>query len=242
MATQVGGARNAERRFYVGMALFMILVVVIGFAPSFYLRGLVYSPRPNPTLNPLVLLHGIAFSIWMLLFLAQAALVSAGRRDTHMALGAAGMLFAAALIPLMYLTAVGQVARATQPPFTTPLAWTAIPLFPIPGFAILIWQGWKNRRNAQAHKRLMLCAALMMMDPAIGRLPILPPSFAAQCILNLIAWLTLVPLFIWDRRTLGRLHWATRTGAAIFAVVLSLRMVALASPAWAAFAARLPGI
>ena len=144
------------------------------------------------------------FTLWMLLFWAQTSLIASGRRDLHIQLGGAGMVLAVLLVPLMYATAVGQVARANQPPFSTPLAWTSVPLFIIPPFAILVWQGWKHRRTAQAHKRLMLGAALIMMDPAIGRFPILPPFLLSFGILNLLSWLTFAPLFWWDMRTLGR--------------------------------------
>ena len=42
----------SERKFYSRMALFLVLVVLLGFAPSFYLRGIVPPyPRPNPTLR-----------------------------------------------------------------------------------------------------------------------------------------------------------------------------------------------
>lgn len=242
MASRAVTPLSAERRFYMGMAIFMIALVLIGFGPSFYARGLVHVPRPNPTITPLVLLHGLAFTVWMLLFLTQAGLISANRRDLHIKLGSAGLVFASLLVPLMYMTAMAQVARANQPPFATPLAWTAISLFVIPAFAVVIWLGWRNRRNPAAHKRLMLSAALMMMDPAIGRFPILPPAFLSQCILGVVAWSCFIPLFIWDWRTLGRLHWATITGAGLFGAALSLRMVALQSPAWEQFAAQLPGL
>ncbi len=205
MATQAGArARWApERRFYTGMALAMIALVLIGFGPSFYFRGYVHFPRPNPSLTPLVLLHGIVFSLWMLLFAAQASLVGLDRRDLHMRLGLAGMTLAVLLVPLMYLVAVGQVARANQPPFATPLGWTIVPILVIPVFAALVWLGWKHRRNPQTHKRLMLCAALLMMDPAIGRIPLTPPTqlgFAVQSLLPLAMYFI---LFWWDRKTLA---------------------------------------
>ena len=119
MATITGVAGDrllAERRFYSRMALFLIALVFLGFAPSFYLRGVVPSyPRPNPTLPLSVLLHGGLFTLWMLLVVAQTQLVAAGRRDVHMKLGALTVLVALALIPIMYLTTAWQVARANQP-------------------------------------------------------------------------------------------------------------------------------
>ncbi len=242
MATLAAGRRNAERRFYTSMAIAMIVVVLIGFAPSFYFRGLIHYPRPNPDLSPFVIFHGLVFSLWMLLFLAQTQLIAGGRRAMHMTLGGAGMVFAAALAPVMYLTAVGQVARANQPPDATPLGWTAIPLFPIPLFILLVWLGWRYRRDAQAHKRLMLGAALLMMDPAIGRFPLAPPTPLGHAALQLLTWAMFIPLLLWDRKTLGRLHWATKLGAFGFALVMTVRLIAVYSPAWAAFAAHLPGV
>ena len=48
------------------MALFLVVVVLLGFGPSFYLRGIVPAyPRPNPTLPPAVMLHGLMFTLWM---------------------------------------------------------------------------------------------------------------------------------------------------------------------------------
>ena len=85
-----------------------------------------------------------------------------------MTLGKLGMLFAVAMIPVMYLTAVWQVARANQPPFTDALTWTIVPLATIIPFAILIWSGWDKRRIPAWHKRSMLCAAiLIVMGPSI---------------------------------------------------------------------------
>ena len=87
--------QSAERKFYSRMALFLVALVFLGFAPSFYLRGIVPSyPRPNPTLPPTVLLHGGIFTLWMLAVVAQTQLVAAGRRDVHMKLGAATVLLA----------------------------------------------------------------------------------------------------------------------------------------------------
>lgn len=242
MASNVQARLAAERRFYSSMALFMIAMVVIGFAPSFYLRGIVHSPRPNPSLPPAVMFHGVMFSLWMIIFWAQTALVAAGQRATHMRLGVAGMIFAALLVPVMYMTAVGQVVRANQPPFATPLGWTIVPLAPIPVYIALVALGWYHRRNAQAHKRLMLGAALLMMDPAIGRLPIVPPMLGGFAFLGLLSWLTFAPLFWWDFRTLGKLHWATRLGAGLFGGALILRLLLIPSPGWAAIAAHLPGV
>src|SRR6476659_6077373 len=149
--------KTSERKFYTRLELFLVFLVLLGFGPSFYLRGVVPSyPRPNPTLPPAVVLHGIVFTLWMLAIVAQTQLISARKHAVHMRLGKLTVLLAILMIPVMYLTAVWQVARANQPPFTDPLSWTIVPLAVIVPVAILISQGWAKRRESAAHKRLML--------------------------------------------------------------------------------------
>jgi hypothetical protein len=248
MATVVASAadrKTSERKFYSRMALFLVFIVLLGFGPSFYLRGIVPSyPRPNPTLPPAVIFHGLVFTTWMALIVAQTQLISARKHALHMALGKAGMLFAILMIPVMYLTAVWQVARANQPPFTDPLTWTIVPLGVIIPFAVVVWNGWQKRRDVQTHKRLMLSAAIMvMMGPAIGRLPIAPPVLIGMTIQLLLGLALFIPMFVHDRRLNGAVHPATKFGfgMAALSVAIPLAVFWLNLP-WAKLAAHLPGV
>lgn len=248
MATIVaaGADRKAsERKFYSRMALFLVLLVLLGFGPSFYLRGVVPSyPRPNPTLSPWVIVHGGVFTIWMAIIVAQTQLISARKHAVHMQLGKLGMLFAILMIPVMYLTAVWQVARANQAPFTDPLTWTIVPLSVIIPFGILIWNGWQHRRDVQFHKRIMLSAAIMVvMGPAIGRLPIAPPTTVGITILLLLGLALFIPLFLWDRKTIGQIHPATKLGFTLASITVAIPLAVFwFDLPWAAVAAHLPGV
>jgi cytochrome bd-type quinol oxidase subunit 2 len=226
------------------MALFLVAVVLLGFGPSFYLRGIVPSyPRPNPTLPASVLLHGALFTSWMLVFVAQTQLVTARRVDLHMKLGKASMVLALAIIPMMYLTSVWQVARANQPPFTDPLNWTCVPLAAIPAYAILVWTGWQRRKQAQWHKRAMLGAAiLVVMGPGVGRLPIAPPTLGGFAFQLLVGLALFVPLLLWDRRNLGHIHPATWLGISVGAVSAFVPVLLMATNSWAPIAQHLPGV
>jgi hypothetical protein len=237
--------KAAERKFYSRMALFLVLLVLLGFGPSFYLRGIVPSyPRPNPTLPPTVILHGTVFTLWMAAIVAQTQLISARKYEVHMFLGKLTMLLAILMIPVMYLTAVWQVARANQPPFTDPLTWTIVPLAVIIPFAIMVWQGWTHRRNAQWHKRCMLSAAiLVVMGPAIGRIPLAPPVLVGFTFQFLLGLALFVPLFVWDRRTQGHVHPATKLGFAMAAVSVIIPLSVFWTGAdWAGVARHLPGV
>jgi len=232
----------AERKFYSRMAWLMVALIVAGFAPSFYLRGLVHYPRPNPTLPPHVMLHGLAFTAWLVIFVVQTQFVAAGRRDLHMKLGAMSFLFAIALIPMMYLTGVWQVARVNQAPFTDPLNWTIVPLAGIIPFAIMLWTGWTHRREAPWHKRAMLGAMIMLMHPGIGRIPLGPPSLAVHAIGCVLVVALFIPPILWDRKTIGRIHPATLLGLSLTVLTMVAQIGFLATGAWAPIAARLPGV
>jgi hypothetical protein len=237
--------KASERKFYTRMALFLVFLVLLGFGPSFYLRGIVPPyPRPNPTLPPTVLLHGSVFTLWMALIVTQTQLISAKKHAVHMQLGKTGMILAILMIPIMYLTAVWQVARANQPPFTDPLTWTIVPLAVIIPFAILIWNGWQHRRDSPFHKRMMLSAAMIVvMGPSIGRLPLGPPLLIVMSIQLLLGLALFIPLFVHDRRQLGGVHPATKLGfsMAAISVAVPLSVFWLNLP-WAKVAAHLPGV
>ena len=242
-ATQ-GGRVERERRFYARMAWFIVIAVVLGFGPSFYLKPLGLSfPRPNPELVPSLMVHGLVFTAWVALFFAQVSLVGASRRDLHRNLGVVGMVLGLVMIPVMYLTATDMVARGSTPPFTDPLTWSAVPMVAIPVFVVMLWLGWReSRRDLAAHKRLMLGIMLMLLEPALHRLPLFPPTMLLNAVHMVLCWLVFVPLIVWDMRTLGRLHWATKTGAGLFALVIASQIFFLAVPGlWSSFVVLLPG-
>lgn len=248
MATIVASPADrkaAERKFYSRMAIFLVAIMFIGFAPSFYLKGIVPSyPRPNPTLPPSVIFHGLLFTMWMALLIIQTQLIATRRTEVHMKLGTAAMLLAIALLPVMYLASVWQVERQNQPPFTDPLNWTAIPLAAIPAFAFLVYQAWRRRREAQWHKRLMMGAAILIVfGPGFGRIPLAPPTFwgfFGQLMLGLLV--LYAPMFVWDRKTQGKVHPATWTGFLVGAATAIVPMALIYTNSWAPIAARLPGV
>jgi cytochrome bd-type quinol oxidase subunit 2 len=237
--------KSSERKFYSRMAILLVVVVFLGFAPSFYLKGIVPPyPRPNPTLPPAVLFHGLMFTLWMALLVLQTQLVATRRTETHMKLGKATMLVAIALIPVMYLTAVWAVPRHSHPPFTDDLNWTAIPLAVIPAFAFLVYEAWRRRKESQWHKRLMLSATIIFAaGPGFSRIPLAPPTFwgfTAQLLGG--TFLLFLPMFIWDRRTQGKIHPATWTGYAVATAAAVIPLALIYTKSWAGIAAKLPGV
>jgi hypothetical protein len=229
----------AERRFYSWYVIGMAVLVLAGFSSSFYLPGIVVFPRPTPTFTPLMYVHGFVFTAWMLLFIVQTQLIASGNRKLHISLGTGGFVLGIVMTVIMFMIAGAQIARANGPPFVSPQSWSALPFFGIPVFVLFLALGWKYRYQAQTHKRLMLLLALMMMEPAVGRLPLGPPGVTSQVVGSALAWLLIVPLMVWDRRTLGRLHGVTVMGASVMLGMLVLRYALWRTQAWQDLADRL---
>ncbi len=230
----------SERRFYTGMALALVVVVLAGFARSFFLRPL-FPDHPAPR-EPFFALHGVVFTAWMALLLTQARLVAAGRVDLHRRLGAAG----AGLAVLMAIVGVvGAVVAARRPEGfigvpVPPLQFLAVPLFDVALFAVLVALAILRRRDAQSHKRLMLLATIGLVTAAIARLPGVlawgPPAFFGLTDLFIVA------IAIRDVRTRGRLHPATLWGGLALIASQPLRLVVSGTDAWLAFARWITGV
>lgn len=232
---------DAERRFFGRMAIAILIVIFIGFAPSFYLFQTVSYPRPNPPLTAVTLLHGLVLTAWLATFYAQVRLVAAKRVDLHRRLGIWGFTLALVMVPVLYLTAVQAIPRNTHPPVIDALGWSAVPLLSLAAIAFLIAMGWRNRKQPQAHKRFMLLATLAMLEPGLARWPVFPPTMTGHVVADVLAFGFAIPLLLWDRKTLGHLHWATKLGLAALAFGCFARFAVWNSEAWHSFAAMLPG-
>src|SRR6185295_1851119 len=103
--------RRRERIFYVGMAVAVVLTVFAGFAPTYFLRPL-FTTAP---LMPLLHLHGLIFTSWIVLFLIQTTLVAAHRTDIHRRLGIVGGVIATLMVLLGVTTALVRANQGATP-------------------------------------------------------------------------------------------------------------------------------
>jgi hypothetical protein len=225
-----------ERLFYSGMALLIFTLVVVGFAPTWFLRGMVPAARPLHPMTPLVMLHGTLFTTWIALFVTQAGLISARQHRLHMKLGLATITLGATMVVVGLLTAAGQVARGTSPPGIAPLSFFAIPFGDMVVFSSLLAGGFATRRNPQAHKRLMLCAMALMLQPGVGRMEFLP-LFLGEETTAILAFLLATPLLAWDLIRCGRPHPATLIGLGALAGEQLVRIAIWRTETWLSVAA-----
>jgi hypothetical protein len=235
---RVAGAHPAtrEHRFFLGAALLIALVVFVGFAPTFYLRG-AFHPDPLP---PVFQIHGAVFSAWVILFVLQTALVSARRTPLHRRLGWLGGAVAVLMLVTGFLAAAAAVRRGTSMPgLPPPLIFFAIPFFDLVTFAALVGAGLSQRARPAHHKRLMLLATLAVLAAAVARLPGVAP-------LGILGFFALTDLILLagmahDWMTRGRVHQAFVWGG-LFLVASQIGRLAIAGTAtWQAFARWITG-
>jgi len=226
-----------DRVFYSGMAIAMAIIVFAGFAPSYYLRA-AFGPTGTVTgstsITPLVHLHGILFTGWVLLFVVQTALVAQHRTRVHQRLGIAGGVLAAAMVIAGAATALDAAARGAAPPGIDPLSFLVVPLTDVVLFAGFVGAALWNRRNREAHKRLMMLAYISIIVAAVARLPGVlpygPPAFfGLTCIL-------LFTSMAYDYLSRGRVHRVYLWGGALFILSVPARLMLSTTEAWLGFA------
>ena len=181
--------------------------------------------------------HGALFTAWIVLLVAQALLVAAGRTDVHRRIGLWGAVLAVFMVVVGVLGALIAARRPTGfVGIPVPgLQFLVVPLVDMLLFASFVALAIAKRGESQAHKRWMLLASLNLITAAIARWPGVitigaPPLFFGLTDLFLVA------LVIWDRVSRGRVHPATKWGGLLIVASQPLRLVVSGTAAWLAFA------
>lgn len=154
-----------DRTFYPAIATVLTVLVLAGFTPSFYARPSAVAPLPIA-----VSLHGVAGTLFVVVFAVQSWLVAAGREAWHRRLGVAGAALAAVFVLSGVVVTVnleqGHVGESGR--VLAAHVWTNAA--PLAAFALLVTAGVWQRRVPPRHKRVMLLAAVVLLPPATGRL------------------------------------------------------------------------
>jgi hypothetical protein len=227
MASAAGAAaeRRTRRKFYVSLAVFMTLLVGVGFWPSYYgplVRGAAQAPV-------ILHIHGVVFIGWMALLIVQTTLAARGNLRAHRALGNIGIGYGVVLWLLGLLVSfVAPVLHVNNGEWSVDEAATFLPI-PLGDmvlfggfFAAAIW----NRNKPEIHKRLMVMATIAVVFAAAFRLQNagVPMQWA------IVVWyVPLVLAIAYDLFTRGRVHPVYLIGAGVMAVALLRLPFALGS-------------
>jgi hypothetical protein len=227
--------RKFDRRFYLGAGLVAFGLVFWGFAHTYYLK-LIFG---TPTLSTRLHIHGAIMSSWLVLFVAQACLISARRTDLHRRLGIVGILIAIGVVLVGSTTTINAAAREVgrqSAEANARVAVLGLELVQMALFAGLVATAIGMRRRPDFHKRLMLLATACMMPSAFSRIP-LDLTFMVSSFVSILILFNLFVIIcaLIDTVRNRRLHPAFGWGGAIAIGALNLAYVIAISPEWLRF-------
>jgi hypothetical protein len=219
-----GVALARARRAYLGVALLIAGIVAWGFWETYYSQALARADLP-----PIVHVHAVVFSVWVLVLVAQAAVVVAGNVRLHRRLGVAAMLYGALVFFVGLLVSVGAPALRVRASFYSLDVGGVIVLYNLTDmllFGAFLALAFAYRNRPELHKRWIIAATAALLGAALGRVV---PGNSPQ---YLLLWLSpLVALVAVDLLTRRRVHWIPVVSGALL-VVAFFKVPLYAAPIW----------
>jgi hypothetical protein len=248
VATTSGAQRRTKSSFYVWMSVACLFVAFGGFLPTYWLQ----PPRGTFIGPPLVHLHGMLFSGWIVFLFSQTVLAARGQMQHHRAWGMAGVALASA----MCVVGMAAAIHGLQEGLAAGYGDRARAFFIVPVNALILFAGFfimaiVKIGEPEVHKRLIFLSTIVLLPAALARVfftlangsgpgmrPDLSPPVAVTFALapSLLLELLIVAGIAYDWRTRGRPHPVWLAGAAIITVVDLTIGPLSATPQWLAFA------
>jgi hypothetical protein len=193
--------------FFPAMALLILVIVVTGFAQSYFLAGMVRAKLPSAVVH----VHGALFVSWIFLLMLQASLMALHKVKLHMTLGILGFILPPLMVIVGTLTLFGSIRRGQID--VPPEILLAGDLENLLIFIVLISWGMLAHRASAFHKRLMILGTMAITGPAIDRW-----GFGLNVTLGVILALPLL-ILVYDLWSIRRVH---RTTAVAFGMIATL--------------------
>ena len=153
---------NSENNFFSATAVWYLLTVFWGFAPSFYLSNLFENPEPLPTH---LVVHGIVFSMWILIYVVQVFLIRSKNLQLHRTLGILGLCVMIVMVPAGIFPSIYKVDVGTAT-----IDGAGHNVLRLTSGYILFALAFIYRKKSFYHKRFMLGCMVMLMSAAIFRI------------------------------------------------------------------------
>lgn len=214
---------SRERRFFLFMALLLIGCALLGFG-FFQYAGI-------STWNAPWWVHVHAFSQmgWLGFFALQNALVVRGDIAVHRRLGMFGAGFAAWIVICALSLSYLVISTGRDDGLFTAEYLLALNLCNVLAFAVLFAAAFRMRRQSDWHKRLMLCAVIVLSLPSFGRtLVMLGIAGTLSRTLFVLSFIVIAMLADW--RMHNRVHpayfWGAGTTLVMGAMIATLPLLA----------------
>ncbi len=164
-----------DRPFYLGMSLLIAAIVIYGFGRTVD-GSLIHPDFPRP---PILFVHAAVYLGWVLLFVAQTALIALRRRRWHRRLGWIAFVVGGALPPLGIATALAMTRIRSSLGDSDDVAFLAVAFYDMAAFTVCFGLAIWWRKSAEVHQRLMLIASIGLCVAALTRFPaaVVPPNW-----------------------------------------------------------------
>jgi hypothetical protein len=229
---------NADR-LYVYLAYACAAIAFAGFAPTYW------APIATRTFNgpPILHLHGLLFSAWMVFFIVQTTLVANGRLQRHRALGVLGVSLATAMLFVGILVALHSIRLGIALGLEARnRAFSIVPITIVAFFACTVAVAIANVSRPEVHKRLMVVATVSLLPPAIARLIALgagvpfspghPPPLVFSLLPSFVSDLPLVAAMVWEWRRHRRVDRTYLVAGAFLLALQTIRVPLGTSRLW----------
>jgi hypothetical protein len=165
-------ARDRATFFYLSFGLIGLVVIALGFGVTYIL------PMARRTFSApwFVHLHGASALAWVLLFIAQSALVRTVRTGVHRRLGLAALPLATLVWVSGIATSVWAATRDLPELGTAAGSSVVGTITGLTLYLLLVMAAVLTRRKPDWHKRLVMLATIQVLWPAFFRLRHLLPA------------------------------------------------------------------
>lgn len=215
-------SKNSDRYFFLGSALFFLLVNVIGFSTS------LNSRHESEGILPIhIYIHGVFSGLWILLYFLQNLVVTLGKMKWHFFLGRFALLVMAGILISGFYTAFriptlyyDEIPESLEQPGRDFVGFVVA--------AFLVAFALSKRKVPFVHKRLMLLGTLALSGAGMARfIRFFIPEPSIPLIISSL-YFPVICMIIYDMLTYRKLYKIHAGGLAC----ISILFVTAAPPFW----------
>jgi hypothetical protein len=170
---------KTDRFFYSAAGAIMLLLTFTGFFAFFSAGKGFGGGEITPAIRGLVITHGVAITLWYVLFLVQSLLVASRNTRIHMKLGWSAIVLGLVIVGSGIPVAVKSVALNRGFVFfgMNYTDFLLVMLVELAAFAAFLSVGLLRRKRPEVHRPMMLLAGLSLLIGATTRIPFLVDLF-----------------------------------------------------------------
>lgn len=231
-------AAHRATGFFFIMPHVLLALVLIGFAPTLYLR-FISDPAPIPFY---LHLHGMILTGWYLMLVVQAWLIRNGNAALHRKLGywlagygvivaCGGLLATLNVVPRSQelgftfdtemataLPELGLPPGVTYLPFISGVVWANLGI--VVAYALLLGAAVLQRQRRDWHKRFVVFASMALLPPALARISRWELFGGENPVtINVMLIVVMATVVVYDLVSLRKIHKATLTGILAIMVI-----------------------